>query len=128
MAPEASGSGLDCAAAMHTNKHARYAPHQSELERGNVQYVPMVWSAFGRPHAETTTIIRQLTKKAARRRGLLNAALLERRACAKIGTEIWRRAARMVMQCLPRASDEELAAEDDGIDPGKSEPPDTAGA
>ncbi len=86
----------------------------------------MVWSAFGRPHAETTTIIRQLTKKAARRRGLLNAALLERRACAKIGTEIWRRAARMVMQCLPH--DEEPAEEDDSIDMGKSEPPATAGA
>ena len=128
VAPEASGSGLDCTTAMYVNKQARYAPHQSELERSNVQYVPMLWSAFGRPHAETTTIIRQLTKKAARRRGLPNAALLERRACAKIGVEIWRRAARMVMHCLPRVSEEELGGENDPSDPGRSEPPHTAGA
>ncbi len=123
VAPEASGAGLDCVAAMHARKQDRYLPHQAELERANVQYVPMVWSAFGRPHAQTSTIIRQLAKKVARRRGLLNASLFERRAHAKIGVEIWRRAARMVMACLPRAPDEELQGEGDQVDLGKAEPP-----
>ena len=75
VAPEASGAGLDCVAAMHARKQDRYLPHQAELERANVQYVPMVWSAFGRPHAQTSTSICQLAKKVARRRGLLNASL-----------------------------------------------------
>ena len=73
-----------------------------------------------------TGIIRALAKKAARRHGLLNASLFERRAHAKIGVEIWRRAARMVMACLPRASDEELQGEDAHLDLGRAEPPHTS--
>ena len=88
----------------------------------------MVWSAFGRPHAAAVGIIRALAKKAARRRGLLNASLFERRAHAKISVEIWRRAARMVMACLPRVTDEELQGQDDHLDLGRAEPPHTAGA
>ena len=88
-----------------------------------IKYLPVVWSAFGRPHAETTKIIRQLAKRTARRRGLLNASVLERRICAKIGTEIWRRAARMVMACLPHISDEEARDGDAFTDLGKAEPP-----
>ena len=108
---------------MHRTKHSKYVMHTAELERANVQYEPMVWSAFGRPHPNTVLILKQLAKKGARRRGLLDPSQLERRAKAKIGVEIWRRAARMVMACLPRADEEE--AEDAGEIPlGKSEPPD----
>ena len=125
VAPEASGSGLDCTAAMYATKHARYASYRDELDRSNVLYMPMVWSAFGRPHPETSRVIRLLSKKVARRRGLASAATIERRARAKIGVEIWWRAACMVMACLPHFDDEDggPGAEDCRADLGRSEAP-----
>ncbi len=71
-------------AAMHATKLAGYAPHQDELERANVKYEPLVWSAYGRPHANTVSIIRRLAKRAARRRGLVNAGQIERRATPRL--------------------------------------------
>ena len=59
-----------------------------------------------------------------RRRGFTAWKLLERRCHAKVATEIWRRAARMVMACLPRLPDEEDCEPDDGV-LGKAEPPST---
>ena len=44
------------------------------------------------------------------------------RTNAKIATEIWRRAARMLMACLPRGGGEEQEAE--VINLGRTEPPD----
>ncbi len=126
VSPEARGAGANCVAAMHATKLARYAPHQDELERANVKYEPMVWSAYGRPHANTLRLIRQLAKRAARRRGLLNAGQIERRARAKIGVEIWRRAARMVSACLPRGWEDEPGGVENDTPPGKAEPPDVA--
>jgi hypothetical protein len=122
VAPEARGAGGNCVAAMHATKLARYAPYQEELERANVKYEPMVWSAYGRPHANTLRIIQQLAKRAARRRGLQSASQIQRRACAKITVEIWRRAAIMVAVCLPQGTDEE-AAEAEEPPLGLAEPP-----
>ena len=107
---------------MHRVKHGRYAPYAAELEQANVRYEPMVWSAFGRPHPKTVSIMQTLAKKASRRRGLTSPQILLRRANAKIATEIWRRAARMLMACLPRGGEEEQEAE--VVDLGRSEPPD----
>jgi hypothetical protein len=115
---------------MHQVKEARYAPYRDELERENVRYMPLVWSAFGRPHSQTVLVLRRLAKKGARRRGFQSADQLLRRANAKIGVELWRRAARMVMQCLPRfreegeEAEEEEPRETDAAYPlGKAEPP-----
>ncbi len=60
-----------------------------------------------------------LAKKAARRCGIPNPRQILQRALA---VEIWRRAARMVMECIPRLSEdgEEVGVED--VDLGKSEP------
>jgi hypothetical protein len=125
-APEASGAGADCTASMHRVKVARYAPYSTELERENVKYQPLVWSAFGRPHPQTTLVLARLGNKGASRQGLPSSAQILRRANARIGLEIWRRAARMVMACLPRVQDDDEAEQRDGdaVHPlGKSEPP-----
>ena len=111
---------------MYATKQARYAPYSDELERSNVKYEPMVWSAYGRPHANTVRIIRQLAKRAARRRGLPSASIVERRTHAKIAVEIWRRAARMVGACLPRKDEECPGGDDSQTELGKSEPPEVA--
>ncbi len=126
VAPEARGAGTNCVEAMHATKLARYAPYQDELERANIKYEPMVWSAYGRPHANTLRIIRQLAKRAARRRGLPSGSQVERRACAKISLEIWRRAGRMVAACLPRGFDEESGEPEEELPFGRAEPPDVA--
>ena len=62
--------------------------------------MPLVWNAFGRPHARTTKVLQTLAHQAARRRGGDGRALYKR-AHAQITVEIWRRAARMVQACLP---------------------------
>ena len=109
---------------MYAPKQARCAP--DELERSYVKYELMVWSAYGCLHVNTVRIIRQLAKRAARRRGLPSASIVERRAHAKITVEIWRRAARMVIACLPRRDEESSVADDSQADLGKSEPPEVA--
>ena len=120
-APEASGAGMDCTISMHLAKEARYAPYAAELERENIKYQPLVWSAFGRPHSQTTLVLNRLAQKGARRQGLVSSEQLLRRAKARIGVEIWRRAARMVMACLPGAEEEEEEDRDHPL--GKAEPP-----
>ena len=87
-------------------------------------------ATYGRPHANTLRIIHQLAKRAARRRGLQSAAQLERRPCAKVGVEIWRRAAHMVIACLHRTSDEAAASggEEEEVQSGRAELPDLATA
>ena len=100
--------------------------HLPELRNQGIQYAPMVWSAYGRPHANTVRIIRQLAKRAARRRGLPSASIVERRTHAKIAVEIWRRAARMVGACLPRRDEESPVGDDGQAELCKSEPPEVA--
>ena len=99
--PEASAAGVDCTASMVARKTSNYAPYAHELRRQNVDYKPIVWSAYGRPHGDATKFITQLCRKLARRRGFTSAAVLQRRLECGIATEIWRRAARMVAACLP---------------------------
>ncbi len=109
--PEATAAGNDCAESMRLRKLNDYGPHLDALERQNIVYHPTVWSAFGRPHAATTRVIRAMARRAARRRGFASAQLLQRRAEAAISVEIWRRAARMVFACWPWHADADPSAE-----------------
>eukprot|EP00973_Karenia_brevis_P055472 7712964-Karenia_brevis.AAC.1 len=63
------------------------------MDRAGVDYVPMIWSCFGRPHGRTSAIIRTMVHHAARRRGLDARAPL-RRVNSQLGVELWRHAAR----------------------------------
>jgi hypothetical protein len=106
--PDATGAGGDCCEAMHRRKLGTYRPHFAELQEGGVVYKPLVWSAFGRAHPETTVVLEALAKQAARRRGLRDHRLVLRRARAAIGVKLVQRAVRMVRACLTEAADEDL--------------------
>jgi len=111
MAPEASGAGSDCAAAIRRRKLGEYDVYEDDLRRAGLTYVPITWSAFGRPHPTTHAILCNLARQAARRRGGSDAAVLQRRTAASIGLEVARRGARMVMACLPGGDEEEQEAD-----------------
>ena len=108
--PDATNAGDDCCAAMYAHKVDTYAPHAAALDRQNITYEPMVWSAYGRPHPHTTTILRTLATRLARRRGCSDAEWRYKRLRATMGVEVWRRGAKMVRSCWPGGgeTDDEL--------------------
>ena len=87
--------------AMRQEKVAEYANHLEELAEQNVVYRPLAFSAFGRVHPDATVLLTSVAQRAARRRGLGDHRSILRRAMAKVGVQIWRRAAAMVRACLP---------------------------
>ena len=48
--PEAAAAGSDCTESMRLHKLDDYADYLVELEAQNISYIPVTWSAFGRPH------------------------------------------------------------------------------
>ena len=80
-------------------------PFSVELETGGIEYKPIVFSCFGRPHADAKQLLQSMAKRLARRRGT-EAAVEERRLAGRIGLQIWRRAAQMVRRCLPASADD----------------------
>ena len=103
--PHAQQAGNDCAATMVRRKLEFYGPYLQQLDRDNIEYKPLVWSSYGRPHANTLTVLRFLSKRIARRRGAACETEIFNHLHASISTEIWRRAARQVMSCWPAAED-----------------------
>ena len=99
--PDAAGAGDDCTHAMVVEKRRTYVPHLDALRRAGIQYQPMVWSAYGRPHPDTTRVLVTIARAVARRRGSGSFRGMARRWAARIATEIWRRAANMVLACWP---------------------------
>ena len=78
---------------MVTTKRAAYANHRDELDAEGITYVPVVWSAYGRPHPDAVRVLVTLAGCTARRRGTSDASTLARRTAARIAAAIWRRAA-----------------------------------
>ena len=99
--PDARHAGEDCAEAMRVRKRGVYARHLSALEAEGVQYRPLVWSCWGREHPDTTAVLTQLARQAARRHGMLCFSPLLRRVRARVGAALARRAAAMLRACLP---------------------------
>ena len=58
--PDAQHAGDDCATTMYARKTAYYASYADMLDRQNILYQPLVWSAWGRPHPRTTAVLRTL--------------------------------------------------------------------
>ena len=99
--PDATHAGPDCTASMYARKVDTYAMHSDVLAAQNITYQPLVWTAYGRPHPQTTATLRTLAMKLARRMGCSDGAWRYRRLRAAIGTEIWRRGAAQVQACWP---------------------------
>ena len=76
-------------------------PHLAALLRQNISYTPIVWSAYGRPHADTLTVLRSLSKSIARKRNIASAEVVFHRLHSSITLEMWRRSARQIRTCWP---------------------------
>ena len=94
---------------MRKRKVRRYARFVPELEAQHIQSRPVIWSSWGREHADTTAVLTELAKRAARRRGLADHRPILARARRGIGIAIVRRAARMVHACQARLDKRQLA-------------------
>jgi hypothetical protein len=78
-----------------------YARYLDALEAEGVEYRPLIWSCWGREHPDTTAVLTQLARQAARRKGMASPAPLLRRVRAQIGAALARRGAAMLRACLP---------------------------
>ena len=87
---------------MCKRKRRTYAKYAPELDEARVLYQPLIWSCFGREHAETTAALTTMARRAARRQGLSDHGHLLNRARAAVGVALARRCARMVQACLRR--------------------------
>ena len=108
--PAARTAGEDACASMVSQKTSEYARFLSELAEDGIEYRPMVWSCWGRPHADAAGAVRSMAQAAARRQGAISARCIERRTCSAIGVQIWKRAARMAATCRPSVGGDEAAA------------------
>ena len=75
---------------MVNTKRGTYAAHRHELDAEGSTYVPVVWSAYGRPHPDAVRTLITLVRCTARRRGNSDAFTLARRTAARIAAAIWR--------------------------------------
>ena len=108
-APLAANAGPDYTESMRKRKVRRYARRQGELEEQRITYRPLIWSAWGREHPDTSSVLVELAKVASRRRGLADYRPVLARARAGIGIAIARRAARMILSCQARLGKRQLA-------------------
>ena len=69
--------------------------------RQNISHTPIVWSASGRPHRDTLTVLRSLSKSTARKRNFVSAEVVYPKLHASITLEIWKRSARQIRACWP---------------------------
>lgn len=97
--PHAQHAGPDCLEAMQRRKQAKYREVAVQLEQQGVEYRPILWSCWGREHADTTAVLTQIARRAARRGGFPDYRLLLRRARGAIGAALARRAAAMLRAC-----------------------------
>ena len=75
---------------------------KDELDRQGIDYIPVIWSNFGKSHTAADQVITAIAKRVARRRGHVKPTVVARRIHKDVGTEIARRAARMSLACWPR--------------------------
>lgn len=103
-APHASCAVDDCTESMRQAKLTKYRQYLLELERQGIQYSPATFSANGRRHPCVIQMMTQATREAARPRGLGSHTALLRRWHRSVAFELWRRASRMVLACMPRSN------------------------
>ena len=97
--PDAVDAGDDCVDTMFKKKNEYYSAHTEALALQNIEYKPLMWSAYGRPHDATTSTLRTLAKRLTRRRGGTACEWRYERLRSAIGVEIMRRGAACVRHC-----------------------------
>ena len=73
-----------------------------ELQAAGIEYAPATVSCVGRRSRTLSNILHVAAVKAARVRGLASHKWLLQRWHRSISVEIWRRAAAMILRCLPK--------------------------
>ena len=123
----AAHPGTDAAEAMFQRKCEEREPIRAELEQQNIWYRPIIWTAYGRPHAQALAAMKGIAKKSARRRGCKTDIVLAQMRYA-VSVCLARRAARMSLACRPRRcdalTDAHLASAVDGhfsVEPGHAD-------
>ena len=106
--PEAEGAGPDPCAAAEQKKVTKYGAVLDELREEGIEYRPLVWTCWGRADGNAQEAMRTMAAAAARRRGYGDPRPLARHLAAQVGTQIWRRAACMVIACMPNAPSEDV--------------------
>ena len=109
--PVSAGAGFDCVGAMRAAKLRRLGPVAlEELRQQGLTYVPMAFSCYGRIEEGADARIARMVRRAARRRGLADSRVLERRLRQRLGVEIWRRSVAVCRRCLGGGAADEDAA------------------
>ena len=108
--PFAAGAGDDYCDTMHQRKMAKYEPYFEELAMEGIHYVPVIFSAFGRPHPQASVVMNNLASIAARKRGISDVEAIRRRLETWIGVRLQKRLAAMVINCLPQGTSEDIDA------------------
>ena len=111
--PDARYAGYDCTESMVQRKLEHYGPYLNTLERQNIEYMPIVWSSYGRPNARAVSVLRTLSKRISRRRGTVTAEAVYQSLQSAISTEIWRRGARQIFHCWPGGTHADSAGASD---------------
>ena len=99
-APHSAHAGTDCCETMRRRKVRHYADHAGDLLEQGIQYIPIIWSCWGREHEDTTRVLRRIARVVARRRGGSHDVVLTSLRDA-IGAILARRAAAMLGSCMP---------------------------
>ena len=72
-----------------------------ELEAQGIKYRPMIWTCYGRPHADVISAMLRISKRAARRRGRTSERAVLTQLRLAVSVALARRAARMSLACWP---------------------------
>ena len=103
--PDSRHAGRDCTQTMLDAKVRKYSPHFGVLDQQNIEYKPVIWSSYGRPHAQTLSVLRTLSRRISRRRNVGSAAQVFQQLHGAISVEIWRKGALQVFSCWPARAD-----------------------
>ena len=111
--PENGGAGEDCTQAMYDAKVLRYSAFTEELRVQGIEYLPAMFSSYGRRQRSTSNIMIEATRKAARLRGLSDHRLILKRWHCTVTAEL------RYMRCLPQPDPQsEWILEGDGVADG----------
>ena len=100
-AQDAKAAGTDACVSAYRRKMTKYSHLLPALRRAGVIFRPMVWSAEGRPHPETTRMIKSAVRLVKSRKGAEAATELQGRWEHEIAVAIQRRKAAMIRSVLP---------------------------
>jgi hypothetical protein len=89
---------------MWARKCTERSPFKAELDNAGIAYMPVVFTSYGRPHADASRVLHVISKQVARRKGW-SATAGERHMRARIGAALAQPSVRMSLATWPSAHD-----------------------